>query len=84
MRDGADPPDHVPDRAAEVIDEQQGRPATAGRDPLDLLGWVAFLLCALAFLGIGMRDGDLLTIIASVLFLVGVLFFLVPLLSRDR
>jgi uncharacterized membrane protein YhhN len=49
-----------------------------------LAGWIAFLLCAIAFLAIGIRDADALGILASALFILGVLFFLVPFLTDEE
>lgn len=43
-----------------------------------LWGWVLFLLCALAYTGAGLRDGDLLLTVGGVLFLAGCIVFLVP------
>ena len=48
----------------------------------ELVGWVVFGLCALLFLAAGIRDGDALVIVASMLFLLGVGAFLVPILRQ--
>jgi hypothetical protein len=45
---------------------------------LDRWGWVLFLICALLFIAAGLRDGDLLITVGSVLFLVACVLFLVP------
>lgn len=49
---------------------------------LDLWGWILFLLCALLFTAAGLRDGDVLITVGSVLFLVACVLFLLPLLRR--
>jgi hypothetical protein len=46
--------------------------------PLDRWGWILFLVCALLFIAAGLRDGDALITVGSVLFLIACLFFLVP------
>ena len=45
--------------------------------PIELIGWLLFLLCAVLFLISGLRNNDVWTIIASVLFGIGVILFLV-------
>ena len=45
--------------------------------PVELIGWLLFLLCAVLFLISGLRNNDVWTIIASVLFGIGVILFLV-------
>lgn len=82
--DGAAPQHDRADAAAGVGGEHRRRDPSRSRRRLDLLGWVTFLLCALAFLAVGVRDSDALTVVASVLFLVGVLLFLVSMLVTDR
>jgi hypothetical protein len=42
------------------------------------LGWGLFLLSSFFFFVMGVRDGDVLSITASVLFAAGCLLFLVP------
>lgn len=49
---------------------------------LDLWGWILFLVCALLFTAAGLRDGDLLITVGSLLFLVACVLFLVPYLRR--
>lgn len=51
---------------------------------LQLAGWLLFLACALVYLLAGIRSGDMLIIIGSLLFLVACLLFLWPLLVRLR
>lgn len=43
-------------------------------------GWALFVVCALLFMASGWRNRDGLTFIASVIFLVACLVFLIPLL----
>ncbi len=48
----------------------------------DLWGWLLFLVCALLFIAAGLRDGDVLITVASLVFLVACVLFLVPHLRR--
>jgi hypothetical protein len=48
----------------------------------EFLGWMLFLVCAVVFLAIGVRDGDALMTTGSVLFLAGCLVFVLPYLRR--
>ena len=43
-------------------------------------GWVLFLLCAALFLFSALRDGDGVLAMASLVFLIGCVLFLIPLL----
>lgn len=49
---------------------------------LDLWGWILFLVCALLFTAAGLRDGDVLITIGSVVFLVACVLFLVTYARR--
>lgn len=49
---------------------------------LDLWGWVLFLVCAVLFTAAGVRDGDLLITIGSLVFLVACVLFIAPHLRR--
>lgn len=40
------------------------------RDRYELWGWVLFLLCAVIFIAVGVRDRDPLMVVGSVAFLV--------------
>lgn len=44
----------------------------------DLWGWILFLLCAVVFVAVGIRDGDALMTLGSALFLAACVLFLVP------
>ncbi len=46
-----------------------------------LAGWVLFLLCAALFLFSAVRDGDGILALASLVFLLGCVLFLIPLVS---
>lgn len=48
----------------------------------ELWGWVLFLLCAVVFVGVGVRDRDPAMTVGSVLFLVACVLFLVRHLGR--
>lgn len=43
-------------------------------------GWVLFILCAVLFLFSALRVGDDILALASLIFLLGCVFFLIPLL----
>jgi hypothetical protein len=45
-------------------------------DRRELWGWLLFLLCSLLFLAAAIRDGDLLIAVASLVFLVACVLFL--------
>jgi predicted membrane channel-forming protein YqfA (hemolysin III family) len=47
-----------------------------------LVGWVLFLVCAFLFLYVAIRDGDVVLALASLVFLVGCIAFLIPLLRH--
>lgn len=47
-----------------------------------LIGWVLFLLCALCFLVVSLRERDGLSFLASLLFLGGCVMFIIPLIRR--
>ena len=49
-----------------------------------IIGWLLFVVCALLFLAAGVKNGDLLTLIGSLVFLLACIVFLIPLLSRDN
>ena len=49
-----------------------------------LWGWGLFLVCAGFFIASGITNGDLLSVIGSVIFLIGCLVFIVPLVSRGN
>lgn len=48
----------------------------------DLWGWILFLLCAVVYVAVGVRNGDLLMTGGSVIFLTACVLFLVPYLRR--
>lgn len=48
-----------------------------------ITGWLLFVLSALGFIVSSIRSGDVLSLIAGVLFLVGCVMFLVPLVQRS-
>ncbi len=48
---------------------------------LNIAGWILFIVCALLFLAAAVRQGDILTIIGSLVFLVACILFLMPLVN---
>lgn len=48
----------------------------------ELWGWVLFLLCAVLFVGVGIRDRDPAMTVGSVLFLVACVLFLARYVRR--
>lgn len=49
-----------------------------------LAGWILFIICAVFFIAAGIKNHDVLTIIGSITFLAACLFFLIPLLLKDK
>ena len=45
-----------------------------------LLGWILFVICAVLFIAAGVRAQDVLTIAASIVFLLACVVFIIPLL----
>jgi len=45
-------------------------------DRRELWGWILFLLCAVVFVAVGVRDGDPLMVTGSVAFLAACVLFL--------
>lgn len=54
----------------------------AALERFDFWGWILFLVCALLFGAAGLRDGDVLITVGSVVFLVACVLFLIPHLRR--
>jgi uncharacterized membrane protein YtjA (UPF0391 family) len=46
-----------------------------------LVGWILFLICAVLFIASSIRNHDVLSLIASIIFLVGCVIFLIPLVA---
>lgn len=59
------------------------RPMTVQTRRLTLIGWLSFLISGLFYLTAGIRDGDWLVTIGSIVWLVGVAAFVVG-LSLDQ
>jgi predicted membrane channel-forming protein YqfA (hemolysin III family) len=51
---------------------------------LHLIGWLLFLSCAALFLVSGIRSGDALVLVGSLIFLAACLVFIVPLIPFLR
>jgi|AntRauTorckE6833_2_1112554.scaffolds.fasta_scaffold47633_2 hypothetical protein len=49
----------------------------------DLWGWLLFLLSAVAFTAVAVRDGDVLLAVGSLLFLAACVLFLIPYARRE-
>ena len=49
-----------------------------------VFGWLLFIVCAFFFLAAGLRDGDVLVLFGSIVFLLACFAFLIPLLFPDR
>jgi len=45
---------------------------------LQFLGWILFVICAILFIASSIRNGDWLSLAASILFLVACIFFMIP------
>ena len=50
----------------------------------NLWGWLLFVVCAGCFIASSVRSGDTLMLAASVIFLLGCVVFIVPLVSRRK
>ena len=48
-------------------------------DIFHIWGWILFILCAVFFIASGVRNGDMLSVIASLIFLIACFVFLIPL-----
>ena len=46
---------------------------------LQLYGWIFFVFCAFLFIASSIKNHDLITFIASLFFLFGCIFFIIPL-----
>ena len=49
-----------------------------------LTGWILFILCAIFFIASSLKNGDTLTFIGSVIFLIACMVFLVPLFKTIK
>ena len=49
-----------------------------------LIGWTLFIVCAVLYTISGLRSGDTLTIVGSIVFLVACFAFIVPLIQSDN
>ncbi len=49
-----------------------------------LWGWLLFLVCAGFFIASAVSNGDTLGLIGSIIFLVGCVVFIIPLLVREN
>jgi hypothetical protein len=50
-----------------------------------LFGWILFLVCAGLFIASSIKAGDILALAASILFLVGCVVFIIPIvIKRER
>jgi predicted membrane channel-forming protein YqfA (hemolysin III family) len=44
-----------------------------------LFGWILFVICAIFFIASSLKNGDTLTFIGSIIFLIACIVFLIPL-----
>jgi predicted membrane channel-forming protein YqfA (hemolysin III family) len=49
-----------------------------------LFGWILFIVCAIFFIASSLKNGDTLTFIGSVLFLIACIVFLIPLFKTIK
>ena len=47
-----------------------------------LIGWGLFLVCACFFITASIRSGDILYLVASIIFLFGCVVFIIPLIKK--
>jgi predicted membrane channel-forming protein YqfA (hemolysin III family) len=48
---------------------------------IQLFGWILFVVCAIFFIASSLKNGDILTFIGSIVFLIACMVFLMPLLK---
>ena len=48
---------------------------------LQLWGWIVFIICSVFFVVSSIRNRDVLSLVASILFLVGCVIFMIPLVT---
>jgi hypothetical protein len=51
---------------------------------LDFFGWVLFTLSSIGFIASSLKSGDMTAIVASFLFLVGCIAFLLPWFTQNK
>ena len=49
-----------------------------------LFGWILFIVCAIFFIASSLKNGDTLTFIGSIIFLIACIVFLIPLLKKIK
>lgn len=49
-----------------------------------LWGWVLFIICAAFFIASGIKNRDLLGLAGSIIFLIACVFFIIPLVKREK
>ncbi|MCP4415626.1 MAG: hypothetical protein GY805_03325 [Chloroflexi bacterium] len=49
---------------------------------LQLWGWILFVICALLFIASSIKNGDMLSLIGSIIFLIACAFFMAPLVDE--
>ena len=49
-----------------------------------LWGWIVFIICSVLFIASSIRNRDVLSLVASILFLVGCVIFMIPLVTTMR
>ena len=49
----------------------------------ELWGWILFIICAGFFIAASIQHRDALSLIASIIFLIACLVFIIPLMTKD-
>jgi len=49
-----------------------------------ICGWVLFVLCAVFFIASSLQNGDILGLVASIIFLIACFVFIIPLVMNPR
>ena len=49
-----------------------------------IVGWILFIICAIFFIASSLKNHDILTFTASVIFLIACIFFLIPLVKSNK
>ena len=48
------------------------------------LGWVVFVICAVLFIASSLKSGDILMLVASIVFLAACIIFIIPLIKTIK
>ena len=49
-----------------------------------LAGWLLFVMCAVLFIASALKNGDVTGLIGSIVFLLGCVVFIIPLMRKEK